>query len=81
MSLISIVTEILFVLMMLVHMFVVNKSISRLEEKFEELDDEVFKNSKESKAEVEKEKDIIETAGPVIKKRRTRKPKISKETV
>jgi len=66
---ISVGLEIVFVLMILIHMSSTNKSIARLEEKFEELDTEVF-NSK-----LDKE---IEVATPAPRKKRVRKPKVIK---
>jgi Na+-transporting methylmalonyl-CoA/oxaloacetate decarboxylase gamma subunit len=81
-DLISLVVEGIFILMVLFHMLIVNKSISRLEEKFEELDDEVFKKYKEEKEIQEKEvKEVaLETTAQITtKKKRVRKPKAAKE--
>jgi hypothetical protein len=52
-------------------MVITNRSITRLEEKFQELDSEVFKQSKEQE---------VEVVTPARKKR-IRKPKVAKEVV
>lgn len=70
-NLVSILVEVLFVLMITSHMVITNRSITRLEEKFQELDSEVFKQSKEQE---------VEVVTPARKKR-IRKPKVAKEVV
>ena len=70
-NLVSTLVEALFVLMITLHMVITNRSIRRLEEKFQELDSEVFKQSKEQ---------VVDVVDPARKKR-IRKPKVAKEIV
>lgn len=70
-NLVSVLVEVLFVLTITLHMVITNRSITRLEEKFQELDSEVFKQSKEQE---------VKAVTPARKKR-IRKPKVAKEVV
>lgn len=70
-NLVSVLVEVLFVLMITSHIVITNRSITRLEEKFQELDSEVFKQSKEQE---------VEVVTP-DRKKRIRKPKVAKEVV
>ena len=70
-NLVSALVEVLFVLMITLHMIITSRSITRLEEKFQELDSEVFKQSKEQ---------VVDVVDPARKKR-IRKPKVAKEVV
>ena len=57
--------------MITLHMIITSRSITRLEEKFQELDSEVFKQSKEQ---------VVDVVDPARKKR-IRKSKVAKEIV
>lgn len=70
-NLVSALVEVLFVLMITLHMIITSRSITRLEEKFQEIDSEVFKQSKEQ---------VVDVVDPARKKR-IRKPKVAKEIV
>lgn len=72
MNLISLTFEALFVLLIIINASITNRSIDRLERKISELEE------KEVPKELEQLKEEVKT---VIKKKRTRKPRVVKEAI
>jgi hypothetical protein len=67
---VQILLEVLFIVMILIHMTATNKSMTRLEEKIDDLDTEVFKQSVKP-----------EIVMPAPRKKRVRKLRVAGETV